>query len=157
VLVPFGAGEHEWSALELGAWLASARGEALTLLGTAGSEAQGRRDASRLLASAALAVQQLAHVSTEPLLVPPGPRGVIEAAAACSLIVLGLSERWHDEGIGEVRGAISRGVRAPVIFVRRGPRPGGLTPDEGLTRFTWSLRGAGADELGRDAHGSDSG
>jgi len=144
VLVPFGAGEHDWGALELGAWLASAHGEALTLLGTAVSEEAGKRDASRLLASAALAVQQLAHVSTEPLLAPPGEKGVIEAADACSLLVLGLSERWHEEGIGEVRGAICRGARAPVVLVRRGPRPGGLTPDEGLTRFTWSLRGAGA-------------
>jgi DNA-binding SARP family transcriptional activator len=144
VLVPFGGGEHDWSALELGAWLASARGEALTLLGTAVSEETGKRDASRLLASAALAVQQLSRVSTEPLLVAPGERAVIEAADACSVLVLGLSERWHEEGIGEVRGAITRGAQAPVVLVRRGPRPGGLTPDEGLTRFTWSLRGAGA-------------
>lgn len=155
VLVPFGGGDHDWSALELGAWLASARGEALTLLGTAVSEEEGRRDASRLLANAALAVQQLVHVSTEPLLVPPGERSVIEAAEACSLVVLGLSDRWHEEGVGEVRAAISRGVQAPVIFVRRGPRPGGLTPDEGLTRFNWSLRGSGAAGAERDAHRGD--
>jgi hypothetical protein len=29
----------------------------------------------------------------------------------------------------------------PVVFVRRGLRPGGLAPPEGVTRFTWSLKG----------------
>jgi hypothetical protein len=32
----------------------------------------------------------------------------------------------------------------PVVLVRRGVRPGGLAPDETLTRFTWSLANATA-------------
>jgi hypothetical protein len=27
----------------------------------------------------------------------------------------------------------------PVLLVRVGVRPGGLSPQEGLTRYTWSL------------------
>jgi hypothetical protein len=30
------------------------------------------------------------------------------------------------------------------VFVRRGPRPGGLAPAEARTRFTWSLSAAGS-------------
>src|SRR5262249_4701406 len=33
VFVPFGGGEHDWAALELGAWLASATGAPLQLVG----------------------------------------------------------------------------------------------------------------------------
>src|SRR3712207_3945565 len=36
VLVPFGGAEHDWAALELGAWLASQTGAPLRMLGAAG-------------------------------------------------------------------------------------------------------------------------
>jgi tetratricopeptide (TPR) repeat protein len=139
VLVPFGAGEHDWGALELGAWAASAHDVPLRLLGAAADEDAGRRDASRLLATASLAVQQLAGVVTEPLLAPAGEGGVLDAAAGTQLVVLGLSERWRGEGVGSVRWAITRNTQVPVLLVRRGVRPGGLSPQEGLTRYTWSL------------------
>jgi DNA-binding SARP family transcriptional activator len=139
VLVPFGAGEHDWGALELGAWAASAHDVPLRLLGAETDEEAGRRDASRVLATASLAVQQLAGVVTEPLLAPAGERGVLEAAEDAQLVVLGLSERWRAEGAGPVRWAIARASRVPVLLVRRGIRPGGLSPKEGLTRYTWSL------------------
>jgi DNA-binding SARP family transcriptional activator len=139
VLVPFGAGEHDWGALELGAWAASAHDVALRLLGAEADEEAGRRDASRLLATASLAVQQLAGVVTEPLLAPAGERGVLDAATGTQLVVLGLSERWRAEGAGPVRWAIAQGAPVPVLLVRRGVRPGGLSPQEGLTRYTWSL------------------
>ena len=35
IVVPFGGAEHDWAALELGAWLASATGAPLKLLGAA--------------------------------------------------------------------------------------------------------------------------
>jgi DNA-binding SARP family transcriptional activator/class 3 adenylate cyclase len=143
VVVPFGASEHDWAALELGTWAASAHDLPLRLVGTAGDPEAGRRDASRLLANAALAVQQLAGVSTETVLVEAGSDGVIEAAEYAVLVVLGLSERWRQLGIGDVRWAIADQTEAPVLLVRRGPRPGGLSPREGLTRYTWSLETAG--------------
>src|SRR5207249_2131721 len=49
VVVPFGGGEHDWAALELGAWIASARGAPLRLLGAKGKMGEERGDASRLL------------------------------------------------------------------------------------------------------------
>ena len=41
--------------------------------------------------------------------------------------------------LGEVRDAVFREAGPPVLVVRRGLRPGGLTPPEGQTRFTWSI------------------
>lgn len=138
VVTPFGGVEHDWSAIELAAWLARSLGTTLRLLGT---EADGRqrRDASRLLARASLLVQQVVGIVTEPVLVPAGEEGVLEAARDARLLVIGLSDRWRTEGIGPVRVAVARGAESPILFVRRGPRPGGVAPDETLTRFTWTL------------------
>jgi DNA-binding SARP family transcriptional activator len=143
ILVPFGGSEHEWAAAELGAWLAAATGSPLRLLGTAADAGAGRRDASRLLATASLIVQQVAGVAAEPFLVSPGPEAVIGAAEEAGLLLLGLSDRWRQEGIGEARLAVARGSSAPALLVRGGVRPGGLAPRESLTRFTWSISPAG--------------
>jgi hypothetical protein len=43
------------------------------------------------------------------------------------------------EGIGRVRLAVAADAVAPTLFVRRGVRPGGVTPDHTPTRFTWAL------------------
>jgi DNA-binding SARP family transcriptional activator len=139
VLVPFGGAEHEWAAAEIGAWIARAVGAPLQLLGTAGDPEKGRRDASRLLAAASLAVQQVSGVAPAPVIVPPGPEGVIGAAEETGLVALGLSDRWRQEGIGAGRLEVARRSRAPVLFVRGGVRPGGLAPNESMTRYTWSL------------------
>lgn len=140
VLVPFGGGEHEWGALELGAWAARAHGVPLRLLGTTGN-AGAERDASRLLAVASLAVQRLVGVGAESRLVSSGSESVLTEAANAGLVVLGLPERWRQEGLGEARRAVAAGARVPVLLVRRGVRPSGLAPPESLTRFTWSLAG----------------
>jgi DNA-binding SARP family transcriptional activator len=138
VLVPFGGSDHDWAALELGAWLAGARGSTLRLLGTEADE-EGRRDASRLLAHAALAVQQLAGVPTEPALGERGAGGIVEAAAAAGVLVCGLAESWRQDGLAGARAEAARLAPAPALLVRRGPRPGGLAPRDHLTRYTWSL------------------
>ena len=137
VLVPFGGAEHEWAAVEVGAWLARATGATLRLAGTASGQAD--RDASRLLATASLVVQHTAGVAAEPLLVEAGPDGIITASEDASLVVLGLSDRWREEGLGETRQAVALGARAPALVVRGGLRPGGLAPRETLTRYSWSL------------------
>jgi DNA-binding SARP family transcriptional activator len=142
VMVPFGGGEHDWAALELAAWIGSARGAPLTLLGAAADLAQSRRDASRLLGNVSLTVQQLAGVAAEPLLVPAGADGILRAAEGAGLLVLGLSARWRQEGIGAVRSTIATRAAAPTVLVRRGLRPGGLAPNDRLTHFTWSLSAA---------------
>jgi DNA-binding SARP family transcriptional activator len=142
VVTPFGGAEHDWSAIEAAAWLAQSLGTVLRLLGTEAAPAEGRRDASRLLARASLLVQQVIGITTEPMLVPAGERGVLEAARDAQLLVVGLSERWRSEGIGRTRLAVAAGAGVPTLFVRRGVRAGGVAPSGTLTRFTWTLTGS---------------
>jgi hypothetical protein len=141
VLVPFGGGDNDWAAVELGAWIASAVGCSLRLTGTVADERSGRRDASRLLASVSLMVQQLTGISAEPLLVKPGAPAVIEVAKEAGLVVVGLSGAWRQQGLGPARLAVAQDARPPTLFVRGGLRPGGLAPEHTLTRFTWTLAG----------------
>jgi DNA-binding SARP family transcriptional activator len=140
VLVPFGGAEHDWAAVELGAWLARAEQAPLRLAGAGAVPEQGRRDASRLLSHGALAVQRVLGISAEPLLTPPGEEGMLEASRHAGLLVVGLSTRWHREGLGAARLRLAREAAPATLFVRRGLRPGGLAPPAALTRFTWSIR-----------------
>jgi Kef-type K+ transport system membrane component KefB/nucleotide-binding universal stress UspA family protein len=143
VVVPFGGAEHDWAALELGAWMAAATGAPLRLLGAAG-DTDERARVSRLLGDAGLLVQQYAGVPAKPVVAEPGREGVVEAAASAGLLAIGLSSRWREEGLGPTRSEIARAAPAPVLFVRRGSRPGALAPPEDVTRFTWSAAGVGA-------------
>jgi DNA-binding SARP family transcriptional activator len=135
VLVPFVGAEHDWAAVELGAWIARAQGVSLRLAGPARAEA----DASRLLASASLAVQRALGVTPEPRVIAPGAESLLDAAGGSALVVVGLPDRWRNEGMGEARLALATRAVAPVVIVRRGLRPGGLAPRESLTRYTWSV------------------
>jgi hypothetical protein len=67
----------------------------------------------------------------------------VSVAEEGGLIVAGLSGRWRQEGLGETRVVVASKARPPTLFVRRGLRPGGIAPQESLTRFTWSLTSAG--------------
>jgi len=140
VLVPFGGAEHDWAAVELGAWFAHANDAPLRLAGAAAVPEQGKRDASRLLSHGALAVQRVLGISAEPLLTPPGEEGMLEASRDAGFLVVGLSTRWHREGLGPARLRLAREAVPPTLLVRRGLRPGGLAPPAALTRFTWSIR-----------------
>ena len=135
ILVPFAGAEHDWSAIELGAWLARGWEAPLCLAGPA---VEGGKDASRLLASASLAIQRALGVAAQPLLVEPGSDALVEAASEAAIAVVGLSDRWQKEGLGPIRSALA-GSGVPTLLVRRGLRPGGLAPVEHLTRFTWSV------------------
>ena len=141
VLVPFGGAEHDWAALELAAWLCATTDASLELLGPAPRGEDGS-DPSHMLANAALLVQQFAGVATATVVAPPGREGIVEAASSADLLVVGLSERWRKEGLGETRKAIARAAPAPIVFVRRGERPGALAPAGDATRFAWSSAGA---------------
>jgi len=140
MLVPFGGAEHDWAAVELGAWLARSKEVPLRLAGATAVRERGRRDASRLLSHGALAVQRVLGISAEPLLTPPGEDGMLEASREAGLLVVGLSTRWHREGLGAARLRLAREAAPPTLLVRRGLRPGGLAPPAALTRFTWSIR-----------------
>jgi Kef-type K+ transport system membrane component KefB len=147
VVVPFGGAEHDWAALELGSWLASSSGAPLKLLGAAGQTDEGK-SVTRMLADAGLLVQQATGIATEPLVVAGGRDGIVEAATDAGLLVVGLSERWRHEGLGTTRSAIAKAAPAPVLFVRRGSRPGLFAPRENVTRFRWSMAGGGPGSLG---------
>ena len=137
ILVPFGGDDHDWAALELGAWLSLATQARLKLVGTKAAPERGRRDASRLLADASLAVQRVAGVDSEPLLVEPTE--LLAAVEGATLVAIGISPCWRREGIGETRRELVRGAAAPTLLVHRGRRPSGLAPREGRTRFSWSI------------------
>ena len=136
ILVPFAGHAHDWAAAELGASLG---GGAVTLLGVGPRD--GQRDASRLLASASLALQRGAGVQANTQLTGPGADGVLEATRDAGAVVTGLSERWQREGIGAARERLLRESPCLVLLVRRGIRPGILAPPEALTRFSWSAGG----------------
>src|SRR5204862_2457456 len=90
IFVPFGGSEHDWSALELGAWLAFAADAPLRLVGAKADPRRDRRDASRLLAGASLAVQRVLQVAPQPILVEPTEEALVDAIAAAGVVVVGI-------------------------------------------------------------------
>jgi hypothetical protein len=140
VVVPFAGHDHDWAALEAAAWLSRALDAPLRLVGTRAAPKEGRRDASRLLASASLALQRGLGVASDYVLAEAGAGGILEADADAAFIVTGLPERWT-KGLGGARSELAREAACPVLLVRRGVSPGGLAPPEALTRFTWSRAG----------------
>jgi DNA-binding SARP family transcriptional activator len=137
VFVPFGGNDHDWAALELGAWLAASCGRPLQIVGPrSGSARVG--DASRLLADASIAVQRLVDVDCMPVLADADE--LVDAVARATLVAVGLSPRWRRDGLGTTRRALLE-AGVPVVLAHRGPRPGGLAPRSAQTRFTWSLQG----------------
>ncbi len=129
IAVPFGGSEHDWAALELAAQLA--RGP-IRLVGTRAHP--GRRDASRLLADASLALQRIANVQTVPVL----SDDLVTTVSDAGLVVAGVSSRFRVDGIGTTRRALVE-AGLPVLLVHRGPRPGALAPRNAHTSFTWTL------------------
>lgn len=120
VAVAFSGTEDDWAALELPARIAAAHGAHVQLLrvGDAAEEA----DAGRIAAEAAAAVEQLSGVATEPVAVFPGR--LAEVAREAGLGVVGISGRWRAEGLGPIHSEVVTAVPAPLLFVRRGARPG---------------------------------
>jgi len=141
VLVAFAGADHDWAAVELGAWVSRCSGAPLQLAGALVG-ASGR-DASRLLANASLAVQWALGVAAEPLLIEPEPAALVAAAQGARLVIAGLTERWRHEGVGRARTALATAGGHPTLLVRRGLRPGGLAAREAGTRFTWTVAGHG--------------
>lgn len=71
----------------------------------------------------------------------PGRGGVLEAAQGAGILIVGLADDWRQQGLGETRSEIARAAQAPVLFVRRGSRPGALAPRGDVTQFGWSSAG----------------
>jgi hypothetical protein len=129
IVVPFGGRRDEWAALELAAWIARAHDLPLHLAGVEATAT--RRDASRMLAAASLALQRFAGIVAEPVIVPAD--SVVPAGAG--LVVASLPPGELDATRQELLDASP----TPALLVRGGLRPSGLAPDETLTHFSWSL------------------
>jgi hypothetical protein len=138
VAVLFAGSEHDWSAAELGAWFAAGSERPLRLVGVRRGPGHEPGDASRLLASASIAIQRLVGVDVEPSLADPGAAGMVAAAPPTGTAIIGFSTRWRHAGLGESRLALATAA-GQTLIVHRGPRPGGLAPKAHLTRFTWTL------------------
>jgi DNA-binding SARP family transcriptional activator len=137
VVVPFGAARHDWAALALGVAVARATGAPLRLIGAASDRRHHGRDASRVLADASLLVQRRAGVIAEPMLASPGHSGVVALSKGAGLLVVGLSDRWREEGLGRTRAALVNAPPAPTVLVRRAPSE--PWREDAASRFTWSL------------------
>ena len=137
VVVPFTGAEHDWSAVELGAWFALGAELPLVLAGASSGAAGG--DASRVLASASLAIQRAFGVHSEPLLVEPTADALVAATQDAAVVIVGLTDRWRRDGIGHTRAALAASSYHPTLIVRGGLRPGGLRPRTNETRFTWTV------------------
>ena len=135
VVVPFGGSDHDWAAVEIGARLADANGARLRLVGVA--EAAGR-DVGEELAFASTAVQSVSGVVAESVVVDSGGSRMLAAAADAGLLVIGLSRRWREEGLGSVRRQIASEATVPMLFVRRGVRSGLIAPSGSISEFGWS-------------------
>ncbi len=133
ILVPFGGAKDEWPAVQLAAWLARAHALPLRLLGL---EAKGdRRDASRMLAGASLALQRFSGITAETALVSGGATSVLAEGGAAIIAALPRAQ------LDPTRAALLHHATVPVLLAHGGLRPGGLAPDRTLTRFSWSLAG----------------
>ena len=92
------AREHDWAALELGAWIARAtqRAAQAPRCRAAATVSATRAGCS---AHASLVVQQLAGIAAEPVLVELGERRPRRRQPqGAGLLVVGLSDRWRERG-----------------------------------------------------------
>jgi DNA-binding SARP family transcriptional activator len=136
IAAPFGGGTHDWAATELAALIARGGGGSLRLIGVTTAD----DDASRLVARAALAVQRAVGLDAEPALAEAGVESLVAAAGGSGGLVIGVSDRWRSEGLGETRRALVASAGSALV-VRRGVRPGLLAPPDARTRFGWSAAG----------------
>jgi Kef-type K+ transport system membrane component KefB len=125
VAIPFRGAEHDWAALELAARVAGTHRAPIRLLGSTDEPLAGNGDATSLVADAALVIQQLTGVATEPVLVSPD--GVAKMGREAGLLVVGISNKGRVEGLRPIHAEIVHALPVHVLFVRRGTRPGILT------------------------------
>ena len=140
VLVPFGGADHDWAAVELGAWFARAQRVPLRLAG-------GRRSRRMVGATPAVSSRTAPSRCSACSASTPSRCWSRPARRACSRRVA-MPACWSSAcprgGTGKASGRPACDWPGtpwpPTLFVRRGRRPGGLAPPAALTRFTWSIR-----------------
>ena len=102
------------------AWLAGSLGTTLRLVGNRSRSRLGAPRRQSALARASIFVQQVVGIVTEPVLVPPGEDGVLEASRDARLLVVGLSS----SGEPKASARPTRGRRGrPRTHALRTPRP----------------------------------
>ena len=132
LMVPFGGADHDWAALELAACDRvrdrRAAGSCSAPPARMPGRARRERPAGQRLADRP-AVRR--RDRARPCSPSPVARASSRRPPSAGLLIIGLSERWRKEGLGETRRAIARSAPAPIVFVRRGERPGALAPSSG--------------------------
>ena len=101
VLVPFTGAEHDWTAVEIGAWIARSQRVSLQLA--------ARREWSRCEPVARACVARgAASVGCRRRAAAPraGTESLVAAADHAALVVVGLTDRWQRDGLGAVRRAL---------------------------------------------------
>ena len=104
VVVPFAGHDHDWAALEAGAWLARGRDSCAAARRHAGRAA--RRPPGCQPAAGQRFARTAARRSAsrrESVLADAGADGVLEASSDAAFVVAGLSGRWPKEGLGKAR------------------------------------------------------
>ena len=103
-----------------------------------GRPGRGRRDASRLLADASLAVQRIARVDAVAAPRRADRRGASwQPSSRDPRGLIGMSPRWRHEGVGRARRALVRDAgRAPCCSCGAARGPAASRRGESRTRFT---------------------
>ena len=109
-----------------------------------GPDRGGARASRACSATPACSSSSTPASAPEPVVAEGGREGVIEAAAGAGLLVIGLSDRWRQEGLGPTRSEIAKAAPAPVLFVRRGDAPGRARPARRTSRASPGPRPAWA-------------
>ena len=99
---------------------------------------QAARDVAEELSYATAAVQSVSGIVAESVVLPSGGTRMLAAADDAGLLVIGLSRRWREEGLGSVRRQIASQATVPMLFVRRGVRSGLIAPSGSISEFGWS-------------------
>jgi hypothetical protein len=136
VAVPFGGTSHDWAALELATWLGRGGRARVLLVGLQDAGRRGR-DASRLLAVASLAAQRVAGIHVDTTLAGDHG-GALRKLVADATVLVGVSERWRQEGIGVERRGLAARRHGATLIVRGALTSGALSVRESLTRHPWS-------------------
>ena len=79
---------------------------------------------ARVLNDAGLLVRQYAGVAPLPVVAAEGREGLMESLSGSGLLVIGLSDRWQEEGLGSTRAAIARSGVAPRCSSAEAPALG---------------------------------
>ena len=140
-VVPFSGAEHDWAAIELGAWLAQSLERPLQLAGASTARAAGMPAGCSRAPRSRSSVRSGARRPRDRRALARRRSWPPHAGAAA--VVVGLTERWRREGLGPARTALATSAGAPTLLVRRGLRPGGLAARAGRHALHVDDRGVG--------------